>query len=98
MHTQSITKRKNLLAEIGSDSYPRVSWQDAPVLIEVWEKMGQKQIHLVNYGIKPQKVNVYLGSNESGTITSFGHKNQKVISGSRVGFALDFYSILIVDT
>jgi len=72
---------------------PKVAWTEFPVLIEVWHRNGEAQVHLVNYGNKPQKVTVLFERLASGKINAPG---KKVVNfeGEQVELELDVYAVL----
>ena len=87
--------RGALLNEIPAKIFPQVLWKDAPVLIEVWEKESDRQIHLVNYGFSPQKVEVVLAEEQVGTVTQF-RQNDFQFQASQIEIELDLYAYITI--
>ena len=89
------SERKALLAALPGGITPRVE-ADKPVLIEVWQKDGEQQVHLVNYADQPQTVRVHLGSNVKAKEISPDLDKAYTREGSTITIDLDVYSILNV--
>jgi len=58
-----------LLKVLLDDIYPQVD-ADQPVLIEIWQKGDQQQVHLLNHGPEPQMVTVQFASPVNAIILS----------------------------
>jgi hypothetical protein len=86
--------RKSLLRALPQDLYPRVKAVD-PVLIEVWEREGKTQIHLVNYSPKPQRLSIDFGKRVSGRCLSPLDEGEDEFSGSEISIRMDIYKILV---
>jgi hypothetical protein len=89
-----------LLAAVGEIPYPRVE-SEIPVLIEVWRRGEQWQLHLVNYGPEPQAVTVDFGQAVSGRLLSPERpaRTDKAAAGSQFDgteliLTLDVYVVL----
>jgi hypothetical protein len=97
--------QKSLLA-VFPDIYPRVV-APSPVLIEVWQRGRERQIHLVNYAATPQNVQVQLGAavpgaavpstEYSGSLVSPDERKAQAFKGNQVDLALDVYKILLLE-
>jgi hypothetical protein len=86
--------RQTLLDALVQKSYPRVESSDAPVLIEVWQRGDESQIHLVNYGVKPQRVRVFMDAPAPGRILA-PTREAINFSGSSIEFELDVYTLVV---
>ncbi len=85
-----------LLAALPETLAPRVAGLD-PVLIDVWQKGKQTQIHLCNYGNHPQQIGVHLPSSKKARIISPDNAEELELEGDALYFDLDIYSILLID-
>ena len=85
--------QETLLARLPS-IYPRVEAGE-PVLIEVWERQGKRQFHLMNYANRTQIAKVLFGEPVRGMILSIDGEIQK-FEGSSVQVNLDIYQVLIL--
>lgn len=65
-----------------------------PVLIEVWERDGKTQVHLVNYHTSPQDVTLILGQNSHWELIS-PDMAAKSLNGNPIQLELIHYCILI---
>ncbi len=86
--------RQSLLRALPDPIYPRLESRD-PVLIEVWERGGKRQIHLVNYAEQPQTVTVRFGAEVSGKVIS-PDGEEEAVQGREVEMALDIYKVLVI--
>ena len=84
-----------LLAEIPEDIYPRVKAAD-PVLVEIWKRGDQRQIHLVNYAADVQQVTIFFGEDAQGRRISPDDDGQD-FSGSKITIDLNIYQVLLLD-
>ncbi|MFN2305251.1 MAG: putative glycoside hydrolase [Anaerolineales bacterium] len=85
-----------LLAALPEEVYPRV-FATSPVLMEVWEKAGKRQVHLLNYGQKPQKITLQFAESIRAQVLSPDNKAQYQVQGQQIQLLLDIYSILLLD-
>ena len=86
---------KALLSVVGHPSGPQAV-SAAPVLVELWQRGGNEQIHLVNYARAPQTVTVRLSEHRFGRVISPGRPDQRV-EGETISLELDAYAILLLD-
>lgn len=82
--------RETLLAAVPA-IFPRVQ-AAAPVLIEYWQRGGQRQIHLVNYASAPQRVRLQLGEAAQWRSLSPDGDDQD-FWGAEAAFELDVYRV-----
>ncbi len=87
--------QQTLMDFLGEIPTPRVVSTEAPVLIEEWQRGEERQIHLVNYGPKPQTVKLFLGQLAKGQIISPDSKVVK-FEGQEIELKLDLYSVLCI--
>ena len=87
--------RAALLAALPEGISPRVE-ADYPVLIEIWEKDGSLQVHLVNYADHPQTVRVHFGSDITARVFSPDRIEATTEEGATITIDLDIYTILSV--
>ena len=85
--------RRALLAALGDRPYPRVAAQ-CPVLVEVWRKGPEWQVHLVNYGDGPQSVRVEFGQPVVGRTLS-PDVPTATWSGADCALTVDVYAVLL---
>ncbi len=85
--------QSTILGALGELPAPRVESTEAPVLIEVWQRGGERQIHLVNYGPNPQTVQVTIGQSAMGEIISPYHETVE-FTGKKVELDLGIYTVL----
>jgi hypothetical protein len=88
----SASARERLLAMIGP-IFPRVAAAQ-PVLIEVWRRGSEEQIHLVNYAEAPQEITLYFEGPRRGVRLS-PDEPTTTFEGSQLTFVLDVYVILV---
>jgi hypothetical protein len=74
--------------------YPRVE-ADEPVLVDVWQREGNTQVHLVNYANRAQIVKAMFDRPVRGIIISPDGDGQG-FDGSSVQIKLDIYKVLIL--
>ncbi len=84
-----------LLAVLPAGITPRVHAAD-PVLIEYWERGGQKQVHLVNYSQKAQEISVQFAQPVRAEVLSPDGVETHILEGETLTFNLDIYSILLL--
>lgn len=85
-----------LLAALPEEIYPRVQ-ADQPVLIEIWEKEGKRQVHLLNYAEEPQKIILHFKEPVSAQVLSPDTKDILALQGRQLRLLLDIYSVLLLD-
>jgi len=90
----SASARETLIGTIGP-VFPRVAAAH-PVLIEVWRRGAEEQIHLVNYAETPQEVTIYFEAPRRGVRLS-PYEPVAPFEGSYLAFVLDVYSILVLE-
>jgi hypothetical protein len=73
---------------------PRVK-AEQPVLIEIWRKEGEFQIHLLNYASSPQTARVLFDSPIIAREISPDFDEKRFVSGKAVDVKLDVYTVLI---
>jgi len=73
--------------------FPRVAAAQ-PVLIEVWRRGSEEQIHLVNYAEAPQEITLYFEGPRRGVRLS-PDEPTTTFEGSQLTFVLDVYVILV---
>jgi hypothetical protein len=84
--------RQALLDALGRPPAPRVT-APAPVLVELWHRGEQRQLHLVNYAAAPQRVVVDLERPFAGEVLS-PDRPATPFGGARVEMELDVYAVL----
>lgn len=68
---------------------------EQPVLIEFWERDGERQIHLVNYAAQPQEVLLWLGEAiGDGRLISPDQPDQTINGNDPLRLRLDTYAVL----
>ncbi|HSV85948.1 MAG TPA: hypothetical protein VLH85_05195 [Levilinea sp.] len=87
------TRQASLLAALPADIYPRLHAKK-PALIEVWERSGIEEIHLVNYAGHNQEITVDFGVPRDVQILSPDHPPQLLSPAVSIDFTLDVYAIL----
>ena len=85
--------RKTLLSALGKQGYPHVR-SDSPVLVEIWQRGTEYQLHMVNYARKPVRIFVDFGDKVEGMILSPG-KNNLNIEGTQFSLNLDIYLVVL---
>jgi hypothetical protein len=86
--------RDALLQALPEGLFPRAA-AEHPVLIEVWARNGQRQIHLVNYASQPQEVTLTFAAPVSARwISPDAAGEEKSLQGRTLTFPVDIYSIL----
>ena len=69
-----------------------------PVLVELWRKGDQWQLHLVNYAPEPQGVTVHFGRQVTGRLLSpdeiAGSCSGTGFAGEGFSLTLDLYAVL----
>lgn len=87
----------NALLDVLPDNLtPRVD-SAAPVLIEVWQKGRQRQVHLMNYGGEAQQVTVHFGAPVQVEVLSPDFSQKQALKGEPLVIDLDIYCILIYE-
>jgi hypothetical protein len=76
--------------------FPRVESQ-APVLIEIWKKDTQTQVHLMNYNREPQEIRLAFETPIRGKLISPDQPDSVINAGTEISFILDIYSVLILN-
>ncbi|MBG0771391.1 MAG: hypothetical protein H0S82_06755, partial [Anaerolineaceae bacterium] len=76
--------------------FPKASAAD-PVLIEVWHKGRDTQVHLMNYANQPQKVTIRFDEPVSARVLSPDTDEVLELKGETLTLYLDIYSILLLD-
>lgn len=89
----SIQKQQDLLRTLPQEITPRV-FTDEPVLIDVWQRDNEMQVHLVNYAPSPQTVQVRFGTHRTGVMVSPDTEAPNQFSGYEIQIPLDIYTIL----
>ncbi len=87
---------QTLLHALPDGVTPRVE-AEHPVLIEVWDQVGTRQVHLVNYGPEPQQVALHLPSHSRGRVISPDRSEVLAVEGTDLSVAVDIYTILILE-
>lgn len=87
---------RSLLDILPKNITPRVK-ADEPVLIEIWQKEDQRQVHLLNYADKPQLVEVRFDTPVSAMIISPDNPTTLTRQGKIITFNLDIYSVLLLE-
>lgn len=87
----------SLLDALPGGITPRVM-AEKPALIEVWDKTGQTQVHLVNYGLEPQTVTVQLVEPVRARVISPDRAEVLTLEGADLSVDVDIYSILILES
>ncbi len=87
---------QTLLHALPDGVIPRVE-AEHPVLIEVWDQVGTRQVHLVNYGPEPQQVALHLPSHSRGRVISPDRSEVLAVEGTDLSVAVDIYTILILE-
>jgi hypothetical protein len=82
-----------LLSKLKPEDSIRVD-SSYPVLIDVWNRIGRTQIHLVNYAQIPQRVTLNLPENKDWQIRS-PDTVTRTVSGNAIDLELKRYTILI---
>ena len=90
-----VDTRQNLLAALPDEILPRVTAKE-PVLIETWQKDDALQVHLLNYGNKPQKVTVQFAAPVRAVMLSPDTSESLTLEEQTASFELDIYAVLIV--
>jgi hypothetical protein len=85
-----------LRSALPGEVFPRVT-AEKPVLIEVWEQAGQRQVHLVNYGTEAQTVSLHLDAPARVKVVSPDRREKQILEGTVLKLDLDIYAILIFD-
>lgn len=88
--------QQSLIEALGKIGGPRVT-ADAPVFLDVWERVGRTQIHAVNYADRPQTVTVDFGEVVRGSMVSPGWADVRRFEGTQVEIDLDLYVVLLLD-
>ena len=86
----------SLLAVLPSGITPRVRAKD-PVLIEYWAQGGQKQVHMMNYGMRSQEISVQFSQPVKANLISPDVVQDQILEGETITFDLDIYSILLFE-
>ena len=84
--------QQTLLSALPQSEMPTVK-SETPVLVEMWQKGTQMQIHLVNYAEKTTKVTVTFGATVPGKVLS-PDTDEIRFEGDTLELGLDVYSIL----
>jgi hypothetical protein len=87
---------KKLLNALPLGIYPRVKAK-SPVLIECWDRGGQRQIHLMNYGPEIQEVTLDFGESVKVTVISPDTDQTHLLDGEHFTLDLDIYSVLLIE-
>jgi hypothetical protein len=87
------TLQETLLNALPGELSPRVT-SEQPVLIEVWQKEKERQIHLMNYADRPQTVQVHFDAPVEAVVISPDREDQKAPKGQTLSLHLDIYSVL----
>jgi len=89
----SRTQQASLLAALPAKIYPRVRAK-TPVLIEIWQRAGVEEIHLVNYSAKSQPVEIELDVPRAFQVLSPESTPPLLAPGDFLEFRLDIYAVL----
>jgi hypothetical protein len=84
--------RATLLEAVGDKSYPRVR-SGEPVLVELWRRGVEYQLHLVNYATEPQRVTVEFSGPVRGRLLSPDGADERH-HGSQLDVLLDVYAVV----
>jgi hypothetical protein len=90
----SASAREQVLTAIGP-VFPQVAAAH-PVLIEVWRRGAEEQIHLVNYAETPQEVTVSFETSRQGVRLS-PNEPTATFEGNRLTFVFDIYTVLVME-
>lgn len=85
-----------LLEALSLEIFPKLE-SDQPVLMEVWNKQGKQQVHLVNYDDEPQEVTLKFNQAVSVNLVSPDRKDIQVFKGNQITFMLDIYTIVFLE-
>lgn len=85
-----------LLAALPEAITPRVV-ADQPVLIDLWEQGGTRQVHLANYADEPQLVTIEFAAPVKAQVLSPDSEAALTLKGQTLELDLDIYSILLLD-
>jgi hypothetical protein len=88
--------RRAVLDALGEPPGPTVA-ADAPVLVEVWRRGRERQVHLVNYAPQPQRVAVRFGEPVAGEVISPDGPGIE-FEGASVELTLDVYAMVVAGT
>ena len=86
----------SLLAVLPAAITPRVRAKD-PVLIDYWAQGGQKQVHVMNYGLRAQEISIQFSQPVKANIISPDFVQDQILEGETLTFDLDIYSILLFE-
>lgn len=86
----------SLLDALPVEIFPRLE-SDHPVLMEIWEKEGKQQIHLVNYGNSAQEVMLKFNQPVRAHLISADWRESRSLEGDQLTFLLDIYVILFLE-
>jgi hypothetical protein len=88
--------RDTLVEALGSRPlFPQVK-AEMPVMIETWQQENELQVHLVNYALTPQTVQVFFNSQVSARAISPDFDGQRSVEGRTLNVEVDVYTILLV--
>ena len=88
--------RQALLDALPQGLYPRVKALE-PALIEVWSADGGRQVHLVNFASRPQRVRVEFGKAVHARVLSPDGEDKKVYSGDSLDIPVEIYTVLLIE-
>ena len=87
--------RRSLVGALPEGLYPRLQAPE-PALIEVWERDGRTQVHLMNYAAEHQTVRVDFGKTVRVKALSPDEELELEYSGDVLEIPLDVYQVLLV--
>jgi hypothetical protein len=88
--------QRAVLDALGERPTPHVI-SEAPVLVEVWRRGEERQIHLVNYAPEPQRVRVTFGEPMVGEVLSPDGPGIE-FEGASLELTLDVYAVVVVSS
>ena len=88
-------QRQPLLEVLPNDLRPLVKARE-PVLVDVWRKAGEIQVHLLNYAAQPQMVSVCFAEPIDAQAISPDEDQDQIITGEHLEIPLDVYKVLRV--
>lgn len=89
----SAQMQKSLLDTVPQPIYPRVKSKE-PILVEVWKKKKETQMHLVNYSNAAQEVSLTFPEEVKGFVVSPDTSEINEFEGKKISLTIDIYSIL----
>lgn len=87
--------RMSLISKIQEDVFPKVMSPE-PVLIDVWKRGDEMQVHLVNYNEAPQSIQVIFNRQINGYAKSPDLEDDVPFQGRIIDLIIDIYTVLIL--